>query len=575
MRQVKNEAGDQPSGHFDDSTAEHGSRRASYEEDSYAGIVPGRYLDRELSRQSRDHSALERTSTRASARSRVSRISNVLQTTLSRVRSTKRGLAHDPLPESNLAEGVVAWDSQEDPEMPLNWSATRKWLQVASISVITLLTPFTSSALAPGIAPMMRELGVQDAVVGSLTVSIYLLGYVVGPLVLAPLAEMYGKKIVLDGANVSFCLWQIGCALAPNIQSLIVFRFLSGVGGSGCLTLGGGMIGDMFYPEHRGMASGLWILGPVLGPNIGPLIGGFLAESYLGWRWTFWITLILGGVVTITIMIFNSETNYTVIIDRKIKRLEKERSAATTSEPLPPLVNHYAPNKLGTAALFRRNFFRPLKLLFRSPIVFLLTLYISFLYGTLYLLFTTLTSVLKNQYNFTTGQAGLVYLSLGLGNILGWAIITFRSDKQVVALTQANNGVFVPEMRLSIAIWFSTAIPVTFFWYGWSVAYTVHWASAVASLIPFGFGIIGVFMPLTTYLIDCYPVYASSAIAANTVLRSLVGAFLPLAGPPMYASLGLGWGNSLLGFLCVAMIPLPLFFYRFGGWLRKRERFEL
>ena len=119
--------------------------------------------------------------------------------------------------------------------MPLNWPASRKWAQVTAISAITLLTPFTSSALAPGIANMMRDLGVESSVVGSMTVSIYLLGYVVGPLLLAPLAELYGKKIVLDCANVSFCLWQIGCALAPNIGSLIVFRFLSGVGGAGCL----------------------------------------------------------------------------------------------------------------------------------------------------------------------------------------------------------------------------------------------------------------------------------------------------------------------------------------------------
>lgn len=77
------------------------------------------------------------------------------------------------------------------------------------------------------------------------------------------------------------------------------------------------------------------------------------------------------------------------------------------------------------------------------------------------------------------------------------------------------------------------------------------------------------------YLVDCYPMYAASAIAANTELRSLVGAVLPLAGPPMYDSLGLGWGNSLLGFLCILMIPLPIIFNRFGKRLRKMEKFKL
>lgn len=69
--------------------------------------------------------------------------------------------------------------------------------------------------------------------------------------------------------------------------------------------------------------------------------------------------------------------------------------------------------------------------------------------------------------------------------------------------------------------------------------------------------------------------YAASAIAANTELRSLVGALLPLAGTPMYTTLGLGWGNTLLGFLCILMIPLPVLFYRFGKRLRKMEKFKL
>ncbi|KAH7024621.1 major facilitator superfamily domain-containing protein [Microdochium trichocladiopsis] len=555
-------------------TAEHASLGSSEEEHTNADIVPGGWLDRQLSHNNR---SLDHVESRASG---PSRLSNVLSNTISRVRSSRRraGLERAPIPESNLAEGIVAWDSQDDPEMPLNWPASRKWMQVAGIAAITLLTPFTSSALAPGISNMMRDLDVQDPVVGSLTVSIYLLGYVIGPLGLAPLAEMYGKKIVLDAANVSFCLWQIGCALSPNIASLIIFRFLAGVGGSGCLTLGGGFIGDMFPPEQRGTASGLWILGPVLGPNLGPLVGGFLAES-IGWRWNFWITLILGGIITVMIIVYNKETNYTTIIDRKIKRLETERQqqqdAGAGADQPPRLINHYARSRLTTRALFSKNFIRPLKMLCLSRIVTLLSIYIAFLYGTLYLLFTTLTGVLKSQYGFTTGQSGLVYLALGLGNLSGWAIITFRSDKHVIKLTRANDGVFVPEMRLSISIPFSALIPVTFFWYGWSAEYGLPWQSTVFSLVPFGLGVIGVFMPLTTYLIDCFPMYASSAIAANTVLRSLVGAFLPLAGTPMYDTLGLGWGNSLLGFLCVAMIPLPLFFHRFGGRLRKKERFEL
>jgi hypothetical protein len=130
-------------------------------------------------------------------------------------------------------------------------------------------------------------------------------------------------------------------------------------------------------------------------------------------------------------------------------------------------------------------------------------------------------------------------------------------------------------MRLPISIYFGFLLPITFFWYGWTTNAVSHWASAVFALFPFSVGIIGIFLPITTYLVDCYPMYAASAIAANTVLRSLVGMLLPLAGPSMYSTLGLGWGNSLLGFLCLALIPVPLLFLKFGARLRKAQKFVL
>ncbi len=102
----------------------------------------------------------------------------------------------------------------------------------------------------------------------SLSVSIFVLGYVVGPLLLAPLSEIYGRRFVLTGANVFFCVWQIGAALSPNLSSLIVFRFLAGIGGSGCLTIGGGVIADLFHPDRRGLASSVYSLGPLFGPVV-------------------------------------------------------------------------------------------------------------------------------------------------------------------------------------------------------------------------------------------------------------------------------------------------------------------
>lgn len=146
-----------------------------------------------------------------------------------------KAIHYEPLPRSMLHENIVGWEGDDDPEVPFNFPKRHRWTWVGLLSIMTLLTPFSSSILSPAIAAIEEEFKVSEPIVGSMTVSIYLLGYVVGPLFVAPLSEMYGRKPVLTGSNAFFCLWQIGCALAPNVETLIVCRFFSGVGGTACL----------------------------------------------------------------------------------------------------------------------------------------------------------------------------------------------------------------------------------------------------------------------------------------------------------------------------------------------------
>ncbi|KAL2261489.1 hypothetical protein VTK26DRAFT_4064 [Humicola hyalothermophila] len=526
--------------------------------------VPGHALDVELGEEKHTSKSLARIETANSLHSRVSR---VLSQTLSRRRSgaaARERIPFAPIPTTDLDAGVVGWDSQDDPAMPLNFTQRKKWLIVGLLSAITLLTPFASSILAPGIVKLNEEFGNDNDIVGTMTVSVYLLGYVVGPLFLAPLSELYGRRIVLSAANVFFCLWQIGCALAPSIEALIVFRFLTGVGGAGCLSVGAGVIADVFQTDERGFAIGIYTLGPLLGPTIGPVIGSFVSQS-IGWRWDFWIVFIVSVVIVSLSEIFNQETNPRILMERKVKRLREELGRDDLRSCYEdPNAEHQSPGRVLLNGLTR-----PIKMLFLSPLVFFVSLYIAFTYGTLYLLFTTIPVVFQQTYGWSLGVTGLIYICFGLGNFAGWAVVTGTSDRTVVRRTKANKGVFLPEFRLPLCVFFGMALPPSFFWYGWSSDYRTHWIVPVIGLFPFAFGIIGVFMPLTTYLVDCYPMYAASAIAASTVIRSLAGMLLPLAGPDMYENLGLGWGNSLLGFLSIAMIPVPLLLYRFGGKLRK------
>jgi MFS family permease len=183
--------------------------------------------------------------------------------------------------------------------------------------------------------------------------------------------------------------------------------------------------------------------------------------------------------------------------------------------------------------------------------------------------------VFQGSYGWNPDICGLAYVGVGLGFLLGLATVARLSDATVIRMTKANNGVFEPEMRLTSCVFFAMFVPVTFFWYGWAAEYQVFWIVPILGLVPFGFGMIGIFMPIQTYIIDSFPEFAASAIAALTTSRSLLGALLPLAAPSMYAKLGLGWGNSLLGFIAIAMIPAPALIYKFGGRIRKNHPIKL
>ncbi|APA05366.1 hypothetical protein sscle_01g001360 [Sclerotinia sclerotiorum 1980 UF-70] len=498
------------------------------------------------------------TASKSSGGPRISRITH--RTTTPRAKLPPR-----PLPVSNLAIGIVGWDSQTDPEMPLNFPESKKWVLTGLLASITFISPLASSMFAPGVTFADRDFHNTSLILSSFTVSIFVLGYVVGPLILAPLSEIYGRRYVLTGGNIIFCAWQIGCALAPSLATLIGFRFMAGLGGSGCLTIGAGMIADLFHADRRGLATSLFSLGPLFGPVIGPIAGGFVAQR-IGWRWVFWILFIAGTLITIGIECLNVETNPRLLIKRKVARLSKELNRSDLRSVYDPRnsAHHSKSSVLANAMI------RPLKMLMFSPIVLILSLYMALVYGLLYLLFTTITTVFTTRYHWAPEFCGLAYIGLGLGFFLGLVVVARISDVTVVSMTKANNGIFEPEMRLPACIFFACFIPISLFWYGWSIHAGVHWIIPIIGLIPFGFGMMGIFIPIQTYVIDSFPSYAASGIAALTVCRSLFGAFLPLAGPAMYQALGYGWGNSVLGFIALALIPAPMVIYKFGGRVRKR-----
>lgn len=460
---------------------------------------------------------------------------------------------------------LVDWSGPDDPENPQNWPAGKKWGIVSAVAAITLITPLASSFFAPGVPKVLREFHETSNIIAAFVVSVYILGFAIGPLVIAPLSELYGRVPLYNVCNFLFICFNIGCAKSTSMGMLIGFRFLAGCAGASPLTLGGGTIADLFPPEQRAGAMAIWCLGPLFGPVLGPICGGYLVQATT-WRWIFWILVIAGGVSGVIFLLVGRETYHPVLLERKAARLRKETGKSYHSK---------LAMDIPTKEVFIRAIVRPMKMLLMSPIVGLMSLYVAVNYGILYLFFTTITFVFEGEYHFSSGSAGLAYIGVGVGMIIGIVALGTLSDR-IVKKKQAE-GNARPEDRLPLILTVPGAVglPIGCFIYGWTTYYKTHWIVPIMSMSFIGLGNLTAMMTIQTYLVDAFTIHAASAIAANTILRSLFGAFLPLAGLDMYKAMNLGWGNSLLGFVSLAFIPVPILFYLFGERIRTNPRFQV
>jgi hypothetical protein len=160
---------------------------------------------------------------------------------------------------------IVDWDGPNDPANPQNWAPRKKWGIIGALAAITLITPLASSFFAPGVPQVLRAFGETSNLIAAFVVSVYILGFAIGPLIIAPMSELYGRNMLYNISNVLFVIFNVGCALSNSMGMLIAFRLLAGCAGSAPLTLGGGTIADMFPPQQRAGAMAIWSMGPLLG----------------------------------------------------------------------------------------------------------------------------------------------------------------------------------------------------------------------------------------------------------------------------------------------------------------------
>ncbi|KAJ5477563.1 hypothetical protein N7530_003072 [Penicillium desertorum] len=440
---------------------------------------------------------------------------------------------------------VVDW-MPKDFRNPLQLKTSMKWFITVVAALETLVVALVSSAYTGGIVQIQERFGATTEV-ATLGVSLYVLGFALGPLIWAPMSEIFGRQLVFVTTYCGLTIFCAACTGAGNIETLLVFRFLSGAFGSSPL-------------PTRAVLSPTW-------PVIGPIAGGFLGMSSGGWKWVMGLLGILCAVMWFLGAALKPETYAPVLLRQRANTLSKLTGQVYCSKI------DIDQGRLTLKAALKISLSRPMILLFQEPIVLLLSIYLAIIYGTLYMLFGAFPIVYQIHRGWNQGVGGLAFIGVMIG-MIGAVAYSIPENQRYAKLLKKNGGYAPPEARLPPCMLASIALPIGLFWFAWTNSPSVHWLVSVASGVPFGFGMLLVFLSVFNYLIDAYTIFAASVLAANTLLRSLFGFAFPLFTKYMYEDLGIHWASCVPAFLALACVPFPFLLYKYGLSIRKHCKYS-
>lgn len=302
-----------------------------------------------------------------------------------------------------------------------------------------------------------------------------------------------------------------------------------------------------------------------------------MAGVAVGWRWIQGIMAIVTGVLTIMAIVTLPETYSPVLLRWRAKKLCKVKGVAYRSK-------FEEKGQINLRHLLKISLSRPWIFLYREPIVLFFSIYMAVIYGILYMLVGAFPILYHDQKGWSSGVDGLPFLGIEVGIIIGILYCIFDKRRYTKVAAKYTDSPVPPEARLPPAIVGAFGLPIALFWFAWTNYPSIHFIVPIIAVIPFGFGIVLVFVALVNYMIDSYAIYAATVMAANSILRSLFGAafrklslirffvlislFIALFTATMFRNLGIQWAASIAGFLALLCLPLPYIFWKYGAAVR-------
>ncbi|KAK0652851.1 major facilitator superfamily domain-containing protein [Cercophora newfieldiana] len=404
-----------------------------------------------------------------------------------------------------------------------------------------------------------------------LAASVYLLGFMFGPLIFAPLSESHGRKPVLLSGFVLFILSLVGSAVAPTWEAFLVFRFLTGTFGAPPVSVVGGVIADVFWEEGaRGMVMVVWSGATVVGPLSGPVIAGFVSTGGadgkgLGWRWSFWIAVIV-AVVSLVAVVALPETLADRLLRDKAARLNKEAGRRKYIAPADV-------NRGSFWAFLKMTLSRPIRLVCSEMLLGLTCLYLAFVYAIFYMLVKIFPAIFQGIYGFSAGMSGVAFSMMGLGTFIGAGVALWYATF-APSVSAKHPKKREEYLRLPMACVGGPPFVLSLLWLGWSSSPDIHWSVPLLSMLPYGSAYLLIFVAMINYIADAYVVYSASALAACSMTRSIAGALIPLATDKMLDSLGVAWSCTVLAIISAGLGVVPFLFIAYGEKIRAASRFS-
>ncbi|PWN29592.1 MFS general substrate transporter [Jaminaea rosea] len=450
-----------------------------------------------------------------------------------------------------------------DPENPRNWSKAKKYFLVTFCSYINVLVASQASAYSTGEDGVQEDFGISKEL-STIGLSLYVLGFAIGPPLVAPLSEQFGRRPVYLVCWALFVLFAFGPAFSPTFAGVAITRFLQGLFSSPPLANTGGVVSDVIARDAAGPYMAIYTWGSTIGPAVGNVYAAYIAPKMGSWRYIFYFTSLLAmGCHWPIIYFFLPETRHNIILERKAARLRK----STGSDRF---VSVHATEKKSLRTSLYIALTRPFRFLFTEPITAFAAAWNGFLYGLIFLFNTAFIEIWgENGYGFNAGLSQLSFISLIVGCTIGFLSHRFTSEPHYQRVIK-QRGESVPEARLYMGLFGSILLPIGLFITAWTCyPGKVHWIVPMIGAAIFGIGFYWVLYGILTYVTDSYTTYSASALGAAILIRNILGAVFPLFAGYQFQNLGNHWATSLIAFLSLPLVPITFFFWKKGHLLRE------